>query len=136
MSKEKVKILVVDDEESIRRLLKATLVPEGYEVLLACGGEEALEKIKEARPDIALLDIKMPGMSGIELLHVIRQSLQIPVIMLTAVRDVTWERDTLELGADDYLTKPFNKAELLARIKAKLRRVSWDKQQDQHENHR
>ena len=135
MSEEEARILVVDDEDSILHLVEEMLAPEGYEVLLAHGGQEALEKIEEACPDLVLLDIRMPGMSGLKVLHTVRQSLQIPVIMLTGVRAVNWERDSLELGADDYLSKPFSKGELLARIKAKLRRAAWDKQRDSHKDH-
>ena len=125
-SKSKPKILIVDDEESTLRLVEAMLAPEGYEVVLAHSGEEGQEKIRETRPDIVLLDIMMPGMNGYEVLRILRQQSNIPVIMLTAKRDVTTLNDALAGGADDYIRKPFSRLELLARIKAKLRRVQTD----------
>ena len=122
MPKQKARILVVDDEERNLRLVEAMLIPEGYEVVLANSGEEGLEKVRETSPDIILLDIRMPGLNGFEVLGMIRQRFNVPVIMLTAVREATSARDALDLGADDYVRKPFRKAELLARIKAQLRR--------------
>ena len=119
----KPKILVVDDEDRSLRLVEAMLAPEGYEVVLAHSGEEGLEKIRDACPDIVLLDIMMPGMNGYEVLRILRQQSNIPVIMLTAKKEVTSAIDSLHLGADDYVRKPFMKGELLARIKAKLRRA-------------
>jgi DNA-binding response OmpR family regulator len=121
--KNRPKILVVDDEDRSLRLLEAMLAPEGYEVVLAQSGEEGLEKIRDACPDIVLLDIMMPGMNGYEVLRILRQQSNIPVIMLTAKSEVISVRDSLALGADDYIRKPFRKGELLARIQAKLRRA-------------
>ena len=117
------KILVVDDEDSILRLVESMLAPGGYEVVLAHSGEECLEKFRDACPDIVLLDIMMPGMNGYEVLRILRQQSNIPVIMLTAKSEITSVRDSLALGADDYIRKPFRKRELLARIQAKLRRA-------------
>ena len=119
----KPKILVVDDEDRSLRLVEAMLAPEGYEVVLAHSGEEGLEKIRDTCPDVVLLDIMMPGMNGYEVLRILRQQSNIPVIMLTAKKEVTSTRDALNLGADDYIRKPFRKGELLARIQAKLRRA-------------
>ena len=119
----KTRILVIDDEDLVCRLLEAMLVPEGFDVALAHDGTEGLEKVKESSPDLILLDIKMPGLNGFEVLRIVREQYDIPVIMLTAVREVTSVRDAIDVGADDYVTKPFNKAVLLARIKAKLRRT-------------
>jgi DNA-binding response OmpR family regulator len=124
--KNKPKILVVDDEDRSLRLVEAILAPEGYEVVLAHTGQEGLEKIRETRPDIVLLDIMMPGMNGYEILRILRQQSDIPVIMLTAKKEVTSARDALNLGADDYVRKPFIKSELLARIRAKLRRAGTE----------
>jgi DNA-binding response OmpR family regulator len=121
--KEKVKILVIDDQEYILRLVEATLVPEGYDVVLAYGGKEGLEKVGETSPDLILLDIGMPGLNGFEVLRIIRERYNTPVIMLTAVRDAPSVRDALNIGADDYVRKPFKRGELLARIRAKLRRA-------------
>jgi len=121
--KSKPKILVVDDEDMVLRLVEAMLAPEDYEVVLAHSGEEGLEKIRETRPNVVLLDIMMPGMNGYEVLRILRQRYNIPVIMLTAIKEVTSARDAFHLGADDYVRKPFMKGELLARIRAKLRRA-------------
>ena len=120
--KEKVKILVIDDQDYILRLVEAMLVPEGYDVVLAHDGKEGLEKVGETSPDLILLDIRMPGLNGFEVLRIIRERYNTPVMMLTAVRDAPSVRDALDIGADDYVRKPFRKGELLARIRAKLRR--------------
>ena len=121
--KNKPKILVVDDEDRSLRLMEAMLGPEGYEVVLAHSGQEGLKKIRDTCPDIVLLDIMMPGMNGYEVLRILRQRYNIPVIMLTAKKKVTAVIDSFHLGADDYVRKPFMKGELLARIRVKLRRA-------------
>ena len=120
------KILVVDDEERDLRLVEAMLAPEGYEVVLAHSGQEGLEKAKESSPDVILLDIMMPGLNGFEVLRILRQQSNIPVIMLTAKKEVTSAIDSFNLGADDYVRKPFMKGELLARIRAKLRHAGTE----------
>ena len=117
------KILIVDDDAQIRRTLRATLVPHGYEVEDVSGGEEALHVLRERKPDLVLLDLNMPGMSGLETCRAIREQSDVAIIVLT-VRDA--EKDkvmVLDAGADDYVTKPFGTAELLARIRAALRRL-------------
>jgi two-component system KDP operon response regulator KdpE len=117
------KILIIDDEAQIRRTLRATLVPHGYEVDDVSGGEEALNVLRERKPDLVLLDLNMPGMSGLETCRAIREQSDVAIIVLT-VRDA--EKDkvmVLDAGADDYVTKPFGTAELLARIRAALRRL-------------
>lgn len=115
-------ILVVDDEPQIRRVMRTTLASSGYEVAEARSGEEALEKIRNERPDLILLDVNMPGIGGLDACREIRESSEVPIIMLT-VRSA--ERDkvqALDAGADDYVVKPFSMDELLARIRAALRR--------------
>jgi len=124
--KSKPKILVVDDEELSLRLVEAMLAPEGYEIMLAHSGQEGLEKAKESSPDVILLDIMMPGMNGYEVLRILRRQSNIPVIMLTAIKEKTSVIDSFHLGADDYVRKPFMKGELLARIRTKLRRTATD----------
>jgi two-component system KDP operon response regulator KdpE len=117
-------ILVVDDEPQIRRVLRATLSSHGYVILEAKTGEEAVECVRKEKPGLILLDVNMPGMSGIEACREIRRASDVPVIMLT-VRG--GERDkvlALDAGADDYVVKPFGIEELLARIRAALRRYS------------
>ncbi len=116
-------IMVVDDEQTVLRLLCRTLEPEGYGVIAADNGESALALLDEHKPDLVILDVMMPGLDGLQVLDMIRQRSSVPVIMLTANREVNTVRDTLTLGADDYVSKPFHKGELLARIRAKLRRA-------------
>lgn len=123
MTEEQRKILVVDDEETVRNLLQRILEESGYSIVTASNGYEALERFSQHKVDLVLLDIKMPGLSGFEVLEQIRKTSNVPVIMLTAVKETTTVRDTLSLGADDYVRKPFNQRELLLRIKAKLRRA-------------
>ncbi len=116
-------IMVVDDEQAVLRLLSRTLEPEGYGVVVAADGRSALELLEEHYPDLVILDIMMPGLDGFQVLNLIRQRSNVPVIMLTARCEVTALRDALSLGADDYVRKPFRTQELLARIRAKLRRA-------------
>ena len=117
-------ILVVDDEPQIRRVLKSTLSSQGYVILEAKTGEEAVDVVRKEKPDLVLLDVNMPGVGGIEACREIRRSSEAPIIMLT-VRNA--ERDkvsALDAGADDYVVKPFGIEELLARIRAALRRFA------------
>lgn len=116
-------VLVVDDDRDLVNLLERILVEEGYEVAKAYDGESALVLVDEHRPDLVILDIMMPGLDGFEVLDSVRQRYNIPVIMLTAKTDVMTLTDALACGADDYIRKPFKRLELLARIKAKLRRA-------------
>ena len=116
-------IMAVDDEQTILRLLSRTLEPEGYGVIVADNGSLALDLLEEHRPDLVILDIMMPGLDGFQVLNLIRQRSNIPVIMLSARREMATRRDTLNLGADDYVGKPFHTGELVARIRAKLRRA-------------
>ena len=123
MSEKQGVILVVDDEEMVRNLLRRTLQEADYDVIMAANGQQALDKVSQFNISLVLLDIKMPGLDGFQVLDRIRQHSDIPVIMLTAVKEVTTVRDSFNLGADDYVTKPFSKRELLLRIQTKLRRA-------------
>ncbi len=117
------KILVVDDEEHIIELVELYLVKEGYLVVSAQDGAAALERFSLEKPDLLVLDIMLPGKDGLDVLREIRKSSQVPVIMLTARESEVDKVVGLELGADDYLTKPFSPRELVARVKAVLRRA-------------
>ncbi|MBP1759439.1 MAG: response regulator with CheY-like receiver domain and winged-helix DNA-binding domain [Firmicutes bacterium] len=119
-------VIVVDDEEPILELLRFNLEKEGYRVLLAKDGQEALDCVEKEQPDLMILDLMLPGMDGLEVCRRIRlipKYQQLPIIMLSAKGEVLDKVLGLELGADDYMTKPFSPRELLARIKARLRRV-------------
>lgn len=124
MATMKATLLVVDDEDSICKLLERILVQAGYGVVTAANGREAFDKLSKVNIDLVLLDIMMPGLNGFQVLDVIRQRYDIPVIMLTGRGEVNTVRDALSIGADDYIRKPFAKLELLARIEAKLRRAA------------
>ena len=116
------RVLVVEDDEDIVDVLRRTLRAEGYEVRAALDGPEALEDLDEFAPDLIVLDLGLPGMDGMEVMDRVRESSEVPVLMLTARADPEDRVAGLDTGADDYLTKPFDRAELLARIRALLRR--------------
>ena len=116
------RILVVDDDPQIRRVMRVTLTGQGYEVDDATSGESALDKVRQERFDLILLDLNMPGIGGLEACREIRAQSEVAIIMLT-VRDAEADKvQALDAGADDYVTKPFGSSELLARIRAALRR--------------
>lgn len=117
------KILVVDDEKPIAEILKYNLEEEGFAVELAFDGETAVRKVAKENPDLVLLDIMMPKKDGFTVCREIRQTTTVPIIMLTAKEDEIDKILGLELGADDYVTKPFSAREVVARVKATLRRV-------------
>lgn len=117
------RILVVDDEPQIRRIMRMTLTGAGYEIDDAKTGEEALEKVREFRPDLVLLDMNMPGMGGLAACRALRADAEIAIIMLTVRNSEADKVQALDAGADDFITKPFSTPELLARIRAALRRV-------------
>jgi two-component system alkaline phosphatase synthesis response regulator PhoP len=117
------KILVIDDEPSIINLVSAYLKPEGYEVYTATDGNAGLKAARTFKPDLIILDLMLPGMDGIELLSRLRRESDVYVIMLTARTDETDKIVGLSVGADDYVTKPFSPRELVARVKAALRRI-------------
>lgn len=117
------KILVVDDERPIADILKFNLEKEGYQVVTAYNGPEALRKAEEEQPDLVILDIMMPEMDGFVVCQQIRRRSSVPIIMLTAKQEEVDKVLGLELGADDYVTKPFSPRELTARVKALFRRI-------------
>ncbi len=120
----KQRVLVVDDEASIRRILETRLKMVGYEVVTAEDGEEAVEVYNKTAPDLVILDVMMPKMDGYGVTREIRRTSDVPIIILTALGDVSERITGLELGADDYVIKPFSPKELEARVKAVLRRTT------------
>ena len=116
------RILVVDDESKIRSLVASYLTSDGFDVVEASTGEEAVAAVARRKPDLVVMDIRLPGMDGLEALHQIRKSSDVWVIMLTALAEETDRIIGLSVGADDYVTKPFSPRELVARVKAVLRR--------------
>lgn len=129
MSDKEKKILIVEDEPSLIFTLQDTLESEGYNVKVVSNGTDALEMVKENTPDLMILDLMLPGMSGYEICEKVRSmKYTFPIIMLTARDQEVDKVEGLNIGADDYITKPFGVKELLARIKARLRRASsWSK---------
>jgi len=117
------KVLIIDDDEKLRKLLKEYLEGNGFKVLTLADGSDVKKTLQEESPEMVILDIMLPGKDGLEVLKEIRMDHTVPVIMLTAKGDQTDRIVGLELGADDYLPKPFNPRELLARMKAVLRRA-------------
>jgi two-component system KDP operon response regulator KdpE len=120
---ERRRILVVDDEERMVRFIRMNLEHDGFEVSEAFNGKEAIAKIRDVTPDLILLDVMMPDIDGFEVLETVREVSQVPVIMLTAKGEEDDRVRGLELGADDYVTKPFSPRELVGRVKAVLRRT-------------
>lgn len=129
---ELTKVLIIDDDLNLRELLAEYLSEYGFEIFFHEDGNEVINKISTVQPEIIILDIMLPVKNGIEVLREIRNSLFTPVIMLTAKSDDTDRIVGLELGADDYLTKPFNPRELLARMKAILRRYDYNSHSSQN----
>ena len=118
-------ILIVEDEQSIVDILSFILVKEGYDTLEALDGPTGLQLALEQNPDLVLLDLMLPGMSGFEVCQKVRQAGSlVPIVMLTAREEEDDKVRGLELGADDYITKPFKNRELMARVKANIRRVA------------
>jgi len=120
---ENARVLVVDDEDIVRDVLLRYLEKDGFRVEQAANGEEAVETAAAFSPDIVVLDVMLPGLDGLEVLRKLRESSDVPVVMLTAKREEVDRVVGLELGADDYVSKPFSPREIVARIRAVLRRV-------------
>ncbi len=120
---ERRRILVVDDEERMVRFIRMNLEHDGFLVVEAFNGKQAIDKLRESTPDLILLDVMMPDLDGFEVLETIREHSNVPVIMLTAKGEEDDRVKGLELGADDYVTKPFSPRELVSRVKAVLRRT-------------
>jgi two-component system, OmpR family, KDP operon response regulator KdpE len=116
-------VLVADDQPEITKLVALSLEAEGFRVIVASNGPEALAKLADANPDVFLLDIMMPGMSGIDVLREVRANHPVPVVLLSARASTASVSEGLDLGADDYVIKPFHTAELVARIRAVMRRA-------------
>lgn len=119
----RARILIIDDEPSIVKLVSAYLEPEGYDVVTAVDGPSGLKRARSFKPDLVILDIMLPGMDGLELLSRLRRESDVYVILLTAKTEETDRVVGLGVGADDYVTKPFSPRELTARVKAALRRI-------------
>ena len=122
------RILIVDDERQITRMLRTALQSSGYEVAVANNGLEALERIREQPPDLIITDLAMPELNGVELTQTVRRASETPIIVLSVRDTEAMKVRALDSGADDYITKPFNMPELLARVRAQLRRVPNGKQ--------
>jgi DNA-binding response OmpR family regulator len=132
MNKDKARILVVDDEPRYVRAIQVNLQASGYEVLAARDGQTAIDLAASEAPDLILLDIRMPGLDGYEVCRRIREFSAMPIIMLTALAEDADKVKGLDTGADDYVTKPFSADELLARVRAALRRVELSERQEPH----
>jgi two-component system KDP operon response regulator KdpE len=117
------RILVVDDEEQILRALRRALVARGYDVVTAVDGEDAIAEVEGSTPDLVVLDLNLPGIDGMEVCRRLRAWTQVPILILSVREDESGKVQALDLGADDYLTKPFGVEELLARVRALLRRT-------------
>lgn len=125
------KILVVDDEVSIRKILETRLSLQGYKVFLASNGKEALSALTKYKPDLIILDVMLPKIDGFDVCNEIRKDLRTPIIMLTALSDISNRVLGLDLGADDYIVKPFSLKELEARIRSVLRRTDLTRESKQ-----
>jgi DNA-binding response OmpR family regulator len=132
MNKDRVRVLVVDDEPRYVRAIQVNLEASGYEVLAARNGQTAIELAASEAPDLILLDIRMPGLDGYEVCRRIREFSAVPIIMLTAMAEDADKVKGLDIGADDYVTKPFSADELLARVRSALRRVELSERQAPH----
>jgi DNA-binding response OmpR family regulator len=129
------KVLVVEDDITLLETLEYNLSRQGYEVLSAADGIKGLETARKERPDLIVLDVMLPGLDGLEVCRILRREMSVPILMLTARADEVDKVVGLEVGADDYLTKPFSMRELLVRVKALLRRVRLIREELATEGH-
>jgi two-component system KDP operon response regulator KdpE len=127
---ERRKILVVDDEPQITRVLKTALSSRGYSIRTAADGDEAIQTMKEWEPDLLITDLRMPNLDGLELCRYIRSKFSVPIIVLSVKGEEHTKIEALDAGADDYVTKPFNMNELLARVRAAIRRATMPQQSE------
>lgn len=130
MREGKGNILVVDDEPQITRVLKTTLSSQGYGVRSAADGQQALDEMKGWSPDLVITDLRMPTMDGLELCRRVRKESRVPIIVLSVKGEETIKVEALDAGADDYITKPFSVNELMARVRAALRRATTPAEED------
>jgi len=134
MIKSRIRVLVVDDEPRYVRAIKVNLEASGYSVITASEGETAVKLAANQAPDLVLLDVRMPGWDGYEVCRRIREFSSVPIIMLTALAEAADKVKGLDVGADDYVTKPFSADELMARVRAALRRVDLDRRPETRAN--
>jgi two-component system, OmpR family, response regulator len=123
------KVLLVEDDQTLLEVLRYNLAEEGYDVLTASNGAEGLETARSRRPDLVILDVMLPKLDGYEVCRILRQEMTVPIMMLTAKTEETDRVVGLEVGADDYVTKPFSMRELMARVRAMLRRADMMKRE-------
>ena len=121
------KILIVEDDENLLATLKYNLLKESYDVITAVDGTQAIETARNEKPELIVLDVMLPNLSGFEVCRILRKEMTVPILMLTAKTEEVDKIVGLEIGADDYMTKPFSMRELLARVRAMLRRVDMAK---------
>ena len=121
MTSDRATVLVIDDEPPIRRLLRTTLAVQDYRVIEAADGREGLSLLRHERPDVLVLDLGLPDIDGLELIRIIRAESPVPIVVLSSREDERGKVEALDLGADDYVTKPFGMEELVARLRAALR---------------
>lgn len=129
------KILIVEDDEEINLLLTTILTKESFEATAAYSGTEALLRMESVIYDLIVVDLMLPGISGEEVIQKIREKSQVPIIVISAKKDVIHKVDVLKSGADDYITKPFDQAEVLARIEVQLRKANPNNQKEQSEKY-
>jgi len=123
------KVLIVEDEPTLLETLEYNLSRHGYQVCTATNGPSAVEMARQEQPDLIVLDVMLPGLDGFEVCRILRPEMSVPILMLTARDEEVDKVVGLEVGADDYMTKPFSMRELLARVKALLRRVRLDREE-------